>query len=73
MDLIHTSFAVHHLTTPEKTRFLATCREQLAPTGLLLWADVFCEPGESRETYVARYVQRISEAGRRSLPKNGSG
>lgn len=61
VDLIHTSFAVHHLTTPEKARFLAACRTRLAPTGLLLWADVFREPGESREAYVARYVQRISD------------
>lgn len=61
VDLIHTSFAVHHLTTPEKARFLAACRGRLTPTGLLLWADVFREPGESREAYVARYVQRIAD------------
>jgi SAM-dependent methyltransferase len=59
VDLLHSAFAVHHLTDDDKARFLRLCRRRLAPGGILLWADVFRESGESREDYVARYVQRI--------------
>jgi SAM-dependent methyltransferase len=59
VDLIHSSFALHHLNADEKGRFLKAVRHRLAPTGMLLWADVFRDPGESRDDYVARYVRRI--------------
>ncbi|WP_216904068.1 trans-aconitate 2-methyltransferase [Synechococcus sp. CCY 9618] len=59
VDLLISSFAIHHLEGADKGRFLAGCRRRLAPGGLLLWADVFREPGESRDTYVARYSARV--------------
>jgi SAM-dependent methyltransferase len=61
VDLIHSSFAVHHLNANEKGRFLSAVRLRLAPTGVLLWADVFRDPGETRDDYVARYVRRIHD------------
>jgi len=59
VELLHSAFALHHLSDDDKARFLELCRRHLAPDGLLLWADVFREPGEAREAYVARYVERI--------------
>jgi SAM-dependent methyltransferase len=59
VDILHSAFALHHLSDEEKARFLGLCRRRIAPGGLVLWADVFREPGESRQAYAARYVQRI--------------
>ncbi|KEF40862.1 MAG: SAM-dependent methyltransferase [Cyanobium sp. CACIAM 14] len=59
VDLVLSGFAVHHLEEAGKRRFLAGCRRRIAPGGLLLWADVFREPGESRAAYVARYSGRV--------------
>jgi SAM-dependent methyltransferase len=59
VDLLHSAFAIHHLSDDDKARFLRLCRRHLAPNGLFLWADVFRPPGEDRPAYVARYVGRI--------------
>lgn len=61
VQLVHSAYAVHHLSDPDKQRFLAGLRSRLAPDGLFLWADVFREPGESREQYLERYRQRIHQ------------
>lgn len=59
VDLLLSSFAVHHLQEPDKGRFLRGCRRRIAPGGLLLWADVFRAPGEDRDSYVGRYSARV--------------
>jgi cyclopropane fatty-acyl-phospholipid synthase-like methyltransferase len=59
VDILHSAFAIHHLSDGEKARFLDLCRRRIAPGGLFLWADVFRQPGESRDAYGARYVERI--------------
>lgn len=59
VDLVHSSFAIHHLTDEAKGEFLRGCRRRLAPDGALLWADVFRHPGEDRLEYVERYTARI--------------
>lgn len=59
VDLVISSFAVHHLEGAEKGRFLRGCRRRITPGGLMLWADVFRAPGESRDAYVARYSARV--------------
>jgi hypothetical protein len=33
----------------------------MSPGSVFVWVDVFREPGESREAYVARYTQRIQQ------------
>lgn len=67
VDLIHSSFAVHHLSDEQKGQFLSGARSRVAPDGMLLWADVFRDPGESRDSYLQRYVQRIRK-GWTSIP-----
>ena len=59
VQLLLSSFAIHHLQEPDKGRFLRGCRRRIAPDGLLLWADVFRARDESRDTYVARYSARV--------------
>ncbi|MFY8148795.1 MAG: class I SAM-dependent methyltransferase [Prochlorococcaceae cyanobacterium] len=61
VELIHTSFAVHHLGDADKRRWLEGCRRRIAPGGLLLWADVFRPPGEALEAYRQRYSTRIRQ------------
>lgn len=58
-DLVHASFVLHHLSDEEKAHFLSTLRKRIRPDGAFLWIDVFCEPGESRQDYLTRYVGRI--------------
>ena len=59
IDILHSAFAIHPLTADQKATFLKAARQRLHPDGLFVWVDVFREPGEERETYVQRYVQRI--------------
>jgi trans-aconitate methyltransferase len=61
VDLILTSFAVHHLNDNEKRQFLQGCSAKLRPGGLLLWADVFRMPGEQQQEYMDRYSQRVRQ------------
>ena len=67
VDLIHSSFAVHHLSDEQKGQFLSGARSLVAPDGMLLWAYVFRDPGEIRDSYLQRYVQRIRK-GWTSIP-----
>jgi hypothetical protein len=59
IHLLHSAFAIHHLSDSEKTTFLRAARQRIAPGGLLIWADVFREPGEALAAYRERYCQRI--------------
>lgn len=59
IDILHSSFAIHHLDGLQKTTLLGLLRPTMAEGSIFLWADVFREPGESRDSYVARYAARI--------------
>jgi trans-aconitate methyltransferase len=61
-EIIHSAFAIHHLSDSEKPRLLDNLRHRIAPGGLFLWVDVFREPGESRDAYVQRYLERIASS-----------
>ncbi len=60
IDLLHSAFAIHHLSDAEKGTFLRAARGRLAPGGLLLWADVFRQPGEALGAYRQRYLARVA-------------
>jgi SAM-dependent methyltransferase len=62
VDLVHSAFALHHLNDTEKATFLEAARRRLAPDGLLLWADVFRQPGEALAAYRQRYSARIRQS-----------
>lgn len=61
-DILHSAFAIHHLSDAQKSRFLEGARRRIQPGGLFLWVDVFRESAESRDAYIARYCQRISSS-----------
>jgi SAM-dependent methyltransferase len=62
VDILHSAFAIHHLSDQEKQTLLQRLRTRIAPGGLFIWVDVFREPGESRDAYVQRYLQRIASS-----------
>lgn len=61
VDLIHSAFAIHHLSDPDKVRFFKGAHRRIAERGLLVWTDVFQESNESREAYLNRYVARVRQ------------
>ena len=60
VDLIHSAFAIHHLSDCDKIRFLEAARRRIAEDGLLVWTDVFQDENESRADYLERYVSRVT-------------
>ena len=62
VDILHSAFAIHHLSAEEKQWLLERLRTRIAPGGLFIWVDVFRKPGESRDIYVQRYQQRIASS-----------
>jgi 2-polyprenyl-3-methyl-5-hydroxy-6-metoxy-1,4-benzoquinol methylase len=63
-DLVHACLVLHHLRDEEKRRFLAQLLPRVRTDGAFLWADVFCEPGESLADYRGRYATRIRQGWR---------
>ena len=59
VDLIHSAFAIHHLSDTNKIRFLEGARRRIADNGLMVWTDVFQEETESRARYLERYLLRV--------------
>ncbi|WP_296421128.1 class I SAM-dependent methyltransferase [Vulcanococcus sp. CPBay_Sum15L08_68] len=60
VEVIHSSYAVHHLQQDQdKANWLKGCRRRITPGGRLIWVDVFRQAGESREAYLARYGGRV--------------
>lgn len=53
VDVLLAGFSLHHLQTEEKQRFLDDATRVLAPGGSLLWADIACQPGQSRQAYLS--------------------
>jgi len=60
IDILHSAFAIHHLSDSEKQTLLESLRSRIAPGGLFIWVDVFRDAGESRDAYVERYLKRIA-------------
>jgi cyclopropane fatty-acyl-phospholipid synthase-like methyltransferase len=61
-DVILASYSVHHLPLGEKRRFFTLAFSRLSNGGTLLFADVFRRDGETRDEYLAAYVQMMREA-----------
>jgi len=59
VDILHSAYAIHHLSDDQKATFLAAVRQRLSPGGVFVWADVFREPGESLQAHAQRYIQRV--------------
>ncbi len=59
-DLIHSSFAIHHLQDSDKMNLLDTCFKRLMPHGKMIYTDVFRKPGTSRAEYLTDYLNYIN-------------
>ena len=59
VDVIHSAFAIHHLSDSQKIQFLRGARQRIETDGLLLWVDVFQNEDDTRETYLDRYIDRV--------------
>lgn len=61
VDILHSAFALHHLSDADKALFLESTRRRLHADGIFLWADVFRNGGESLEAYLARMTRRVRQ------------
>lgn len=55
-DIIYIGLSLHHLQQREKEFFFGELRRKLNPGGVLLIFDPVLMPGESRESYMRRWV-----------------
>ncbi len=60
-DVIHSSFAQHHLTSEDKAEFFALAAKRLNPGGLLILVDVTREEDESHDDYMRNYTGWLRE------------
>src|SRR5262245_49883977 len=54
-DVIFTSFALHHLSTPQKHDFLTAAYRTLKHNGMLMLIDTMRDDDEDRASYLERY------------------
>lgn len=58
-DVVFSSFAVHHLSVPDKLAVVAAVARALKPGGMFLFIDVFRRDGQNRSEYMEEYIQHI--------------
>jgi SAM-dependent methyltransferase len=56
VDVIFSSFVLHHLDADEQLAFLQGCRRHLRPGGTLLLIDVLRDEGQSLPDYLDAYI-----------------
>ena len=59
-DIIHTSFAIHHLQDDDKKELLQACSKKLVQGGTMIYTDTFRDPLIDRETYIQNYFSFIN-------------
>ncbi len=62
VDVIYSSFAMHHLSTAEKTRLVVQIGRVLKPDGQLILVDVVRAEGQSRDSYVREYREMMTRS-----------
>lgn len=60
-DWVHSSFAVHHLSTVDKGRLFRSAAQVLARGGGFLLVDVVRGSDETRETYLEGYMGTVDQ------------
>ena len=53
LDVIFTSYALHHLQTFEKKDFVLECKRVLRPGGIFVMVDAVRTPGQSRDEWIS--------------------
>lgn len=59
IHILHSAFALHHLTEAQKEMLLRKARTVIKNEGIFIWTDVFRPSGEKRCEYLDRYTKRI--------------
>ena len=59
-DVIHSSFAIHHLRDKEKRKLQQLCFAHLLPGGKMIYVDIFRPRQMSREQYIEGYLSMIA-------------
>ncbi|KTC79154.1 putative methyltransferase [Legionella cherrii] len=62
VDVIYTSYAVHHLSLDEKERFIAVCKQKLNPNGFLLMVDGVRKQNQTRDEWLDALQSRMLES-----------
>jgi cyclopropane fatty-acyl-phospholipid synthase-like methyltransferase len=60
-DIVFTSYALHHLTREEKSKFFHLAHSVLSENGMLLIIDTMREPNETLPVYLDNYCQWVQE------------
>lgn len=61
IELIYSSYAIHHLNATQKQQIIEQIARVLTPGGLLVLIDIFREPDENRADYMQNYMARLKE------------
>ena len=61
VDIIYASFALHHLSLPDKQDFAVQALRLLKPRGLAIIVDVFREAHQSRPGYLDAYLSVVRD------------
>ena len=56
-EVIFSGYAMHHLDSPTKEKFLTLCFERLAKGGGMLLVDITRKEGETRDEYIRKYLE----------------
>lgn len=59
VDIIYTSYAVHHLSATDKMSFIADCKRQLVPGGFLLMVDIVRRKNQTRDECLSALERRM--------------
>ena len=68
VDVIFTSYAVHHLSLQDKIDFIQKCQNQLNPNGVLLMIDGILKQNQSREEWLDALQNRMAETNSDIIP-----
>lgn len=60
VDIIYTSYAVHHLTSQDKAHFIEQCQQKLKPHGFLLMVDGVLNSNQTRNEWLDALENRMA-------------
>lgn len=61
VDLVFSSYAIHHLDVNQKGQLIEAVAASLAPGGIFVLIDIFREPDESRSDYIGHYIDFLNK------------
>ena len=59
VDIIFTSYAVHHLSLQDKFNFIESCKQKLNPNGFLLMVDGVLKENQTRDEWLNALQERM--------------